>query len=96
VRYFDTDAFAQAPQFTVGNSSRNPVTGPAYRTLDLMLAKTFPLTDRLRAEFRAESFNSTNTPPLANPITIFGAPAFGSIATALDPRVFELVVKLHF
>jgi hypothetical protein len=95
-RYFDTAAFTQAPQFTLGNSSRNPVTGPSYRTLDLMLAKTFPLTDRLRAEFRAESFNATNTPPLANPNTVFGNPAFGSIATALDPRVFELVVKLHF
>ena len=94
--WFKTSAFAQAPQFTIGNSSRNPVTGPGYTTLDLMLAKTFNLTDRLRAEFRAEAFNAINTPPLGNPNGSFGNAAFGTITTALDPRVFELVLKLHF
>ncbi len=95
-RWFNTSAFAQAPQFTIGNSSRNPVVGPGYKTLDLMLGKTFQVTERLRTEFRAEAFNVTNTPPLGNPNGSFGNAAFGTITTALDPRVFELVVKLHF
>lgn len=95
-RWFNTSAFAQAPQFTIGNSSRNPVTGPGYKTLDVMLGKTFQVTERLRTEFRAEAFNVTNTPPLGNPNGSFGNAAFGTITTALDPRVFELVVKLHF
>ena len=95
-RWFDTAAFVQAPQFTIGNSSRNPVVGPGYRTLDVMLGKTFPLADHWRAEFRAEAFNVTNTPPLGNPNGSFGNPAFGTITTALDPRVFEFVLKLHF
>ena len=30
-RYFNTAAFTQAPQFTIGNSSRNPVAAPAIR-----------------------------------------------------------------
>ncbi len=95
-RWFRTSAFAQAPQFTIGNSSRNPVVGPAYRTLDAMIGRTFRLSERLRAEFRAEAFNATNTPPLGNPNGSFGNPAFGTITTALDPRVYELVVKLQF
>jgi hypothetical protein len=95
-RYFDTSAFAEAPQFTIGSSSRNPVTGPGYQTADLMLGKTFSATERLRTEFRAEIFNAANTPPLGNPNVSFGNPSFGSITTALDPRVFELVLKLHF
>ncbi len=95
-RWFNTSAFAPAPQFTLGSSSRNPVVGPGYKTLDLMLGKTFQLTERLRTEFRAEAFNVTNTPPLGNPNGSFGNAAFGTITTALDPRVFELVVKLHF
>jgi hypothetical protein len=95
-RYFDTAAFGTAPQFTIGNSSRNPVRGPDYRTADVMVGKTFALTERFRLEFRAEAFNLTNTPPLGNPNGNFGTVAFGTITTAGDPRVFEFVLKLHF
>jgi hypothetical protein len=95
-RYFNTAAFTQAPQFTIGSSSRNPVVGPGYTAADLMIGKTFTITERLKTEFRAEAFNVTNTPPLGNPNGSFGNAAFGSITTALDPRVFEFVLKLHF
>lgn len=95
-RWFNTAAFAAAPQFALGNSSRNPVTGPGYRTADLMAGKTFAVTERLRTEFRAEAFNLTNTPSLGNPNGNYGTVAFGSITRAYDPRVFELVLKLHF
>lgn len=95
-RYFNTAAFTQAPQFTLGSSSRNPVSGPGYRVADVMIGKIFVVTERLRTEFRAEAFNVTNTPPLGNPNVSFGNAAFGSITTALDPRVFEFILKLHF
>jgi hypothetical protein len=95
-RWFNTAAFAQAPQFTIGNASRNPVVGPGYQTLDIVLGKSFPITEDVHAEFRAEAFNMTNTPPLAPPNTSFGNAAFGTITRALDPRVFEMVLKLHF
>jgi hypothetical protein len=95
-RWFDAAAFRPAAQFTIGNSSRNPVVGPGYRTLDLMLGKTFRLSERMGLEFRMEAFNATNTPPLGNPNASFGNAAFGTIANALDPRVYEFVLKLHF
>ena len=95
-RWFNTAAFTQTPQFAIGNASRNPVVGPGYKTLDVMLGKTFAITERLRTEFRAEAFNVTNTPPLGNPNGSFGNAAFGTITTALDPRVFEFVLKLQF
>ena len=95
-RWFDTAAFVQAPQFTLGSSSRNPVRGPSYQQADLMLGNTFAITERWRAEFRAQVFNITNTPPLGQPNGSFGSAAFGSITTALDPRDFELALKLHF
>ncbi|MCI0418873.1 MAG: TonB-dependent receptor, partial [Acidobacteria bacterium] len=88
-RYFDTSAFATAAQFTLGNSSRNPVRGPVYRTADVMLGKIFTLAERFRLELRAEAFNVTNTPPLGNPNGSFGTTAFGTITSAGDPRVFE-------
>lgn len=95
-RWFHPAAFSQAAQFTIGNASRNPVVGPGYKTLDMMLGKTFAVTERTRMEFRAESFNTTNTPPLGNPNGSFGNAAFGTITTALDPRVYEFVLKLQF
>ena len=95
-RWFNTDAFAVAPQFTIGSSSRNPVRGPAYRNLDLAVIRRVPLLGRSALELRAEVFNAINTPPLANPNSIFGTPAFGTITSAGDPRVIQLAVKVHF
>jgi len=95
-RWFNTAAFTQAPQFTIGNASRNPVVGPAYRALDVMLGKTFPIKEQVRAELRAELFNVTNTPSLMAPNTSFGNAAFGTITRVYDPRVLEFVLKVHF
>jgi hypothetical protein len=95
-RFFDTSAFVVAPQFTLGNSSRNPVRGPAYRNADLVLIKRIYFGETRNIELRAEAFNVTNTPPLAALNTVVGTPEFGSITAAGDPRVFQLGVKLNF
>ncbi len=94
--YFDTGAFTGAGQFSIGNASRNPVRGPGYQSADLMVGKLFRLSDHVGAEVRAEAFNVSNTPPLAQPNGSFGAPAFGSITQAGDPRVFELALRVKF
>jgi hypothetical protein len=94
-RFFNTDAFATAPQFTFGTASRNPVRGPAYRDLDLALVKHATLFGETGLEFRAEMFNVTNTPAFGQPNGSFGSAAFGSItSTTTDPRVMQLAVRL--
>ena len=70
--------------------------GPGLQNADLMLGKTFHPLERLAVEFRAEVFNVTNTPAFNDPNGSFGSAAFGSITSAGNPRVFELVGKLHF
>ena len=95
-RWFNTSAFATAPQFTLGTSSRNPVRGPGYRNLDLALMRRVPLAGGNALELRAEVFNVTNTPPLGAPNGVFGSAAFGTITTAGDPRVIQLAVKFVF
>ena len=95
-RFFNTLAFAIAPQFTLGNSSRNPVRGPAYRNADLVLIKRIYFGETTNVELRAEAFNVTNTPPLAAPNTVAGALGFGSITAAGDPRVFQFGAKFSF
>jgi hypothetical protein len=95
-RWFNTSAFATAPQFVLGTSSRNPVRGPGYRNLDVAVMRRVLLPTSDALEFRAEIFNVTNTPPLGAPNGVLGAAAFGTITTAGDPRVFQLALKFLF
>ncbi|HKD08522.1 MAG TPA: carboxypeptidase regulatory-like domain-containing protein [Bryobacteraceae bacterium] len=94
--WFNTAAFTMAPQFTIGNSSRNPIRGPGLQNADVMIGKTFRITERVGFEFRAEAFNVSNTPPLNDPNASFGSAAFGTITSAGNPRDFEFVGKIHY
>lgn len=92
--FFNTAAFSTAPQFTLGNASRNPVRGPAYRDLDVALVKHTRF-ESFDAEFRGEVFNMPNTPAFAQPNGSFGAAAFGSItATTTEERVVQFALRL--
>ncbi|MCU1339344.1 MAG: hypothetical protein JWO19_4925 [Bryobacterales bacterium] len=95
-RFFNTAAFTGAPQFVIGTISRNPIRGPGLQNADVMIGKTFRLTERVSLETRAEAFNVSNTPPLNDPNASFGNAAFGSITSAGNPRDCEFVAKVHF
>lgn len=96
VRFFNTGAFAAAPQFTFGSASRNPASGPAYRDWDFALIKHTRLGEKADLEFRAELFNVTNTPAFGQPNGSFGSAAFGSItSTVADPRVAQFALRLQ-
>jgi len=95
-RFFNTAAFTVAPQFTLGNSSRNPVRGPYYRNADIAFIKRTSLGEAMNLEFRTEIFNLTNTPLLGAPNVALGTLGFGSITSAGDPRVIQFGLKLNF
>ncbi len=95
-RWFNTAAFAIAPVFTVGTASRNPIRGPSYRDVDLALMRRIPIGGRSSLELRAEVFNVFNTVNLGAPNGVTGAANFGTITTALDPRVGQVAIKLLF
>jgi hypothetical protein len=94
--WFNTAAFSAAPQFTIGTASRNPVRGPSYRDVDLTLMRRIPLGASRGLELRAEIFNLFNTPNLGAPGPTQGSAAFGTIVSALDPRVVQLALKFLF
>ncbi len=94
--WFNTAAFSTAPQFTIGTASRNPVRGPSYRDVDLSIVRRVPITGSQSLEVRAEIFNLLNTVNLGPPAAVAGAADFGTITTALDPRVVQLAVKYAF
>jgi carboxypeptidase family protein/TonB-dependent receptor-like protein len=93
--WFNTAAFAVTPQFALGNASRNPIRGPAYRNVDLAIMRRVPAPHGA-LELRVEIFNLLNAAPLGAPAAVLGAANFGTITSAGDPRVAQLAVKFLF
>jgi hypothetical protein len=94
-RWFNTSAFAIAPVYMIGTASRNPVRGPSYRDVDLAVMRRVPVGTQA-VELRVEIFNLLNTVNLGAPAAVVGAANFGTITTALDPRVVQLAIKFIF
>ena len=94
--WFNTSAFALANQFTIGSASRNPVRGPSYRDVDLAVMRRVGLTGERAIELRLEVFNLLNAVNFGAPAMQFGPASFGTITTALDPRVVQLAAKFWF
>jgi hypothetical protein len=95
-RWFNTAAFAIANQFTIGSASRNPVRGPTYRDVDVAVMRRIGFGGGRAIELRAEIFNLLNTINFGAPAAMAGAPNFGTITTALDPRVVQFATKFWF
>ncbi len=85
---------------------RNVLRGPTLTNLDIALAKTTSITERIKLELRAEFFNSLNHPEFAQPTltdnaTNILAPTFGQITTTGSfrgptPRIGQLAARLTF
>ena len=95
-RWFNTAAFATANQFTIGSASRNPVRGPSYHDVDLALMRRVGVGGERAIELRLEAFNLVNTANFGAPAAQLGPASFGTITTALDPRVLQAAVKIWF
>jgi hypothetical protein len=86
-------AFALPAAGTLGDAPRNLFRGPGTWQVDTGAAKTIPLGERARAEFRAEFYNVFNHPQLGSPnatCTLSSsspagcASGFGSITTTVN------------
>jgi hypothetical protein len=80
--YFDTSAFSAPKAATFGNVGRNVLHGPHLFDIDFSVFRRFAITERIHMEFRAESFNFTNTPWFDRPDTNLSDAAFGQVTTA--------------
>ena len=97
--WFNTAAFAQPANFTSGNLSRTytGVRTDWTRNLDASLFKTFTVTERIHVQFRAETFNLSNTPVFGSPGTTINGANFGVITSQSNaPRNMQLGLKLLF
>jgi len=91
-------AFTQAPQFTFGDLSRFlNVRGPGLFNWDVSMFKSFTIKERIKAQFRAEALNVTNTVYFGNPNTTFTSSTFGQITSQINqPRMIQLGVRFTF
>jgi hypothetical protein len=106
LRWFNTDAFANPANWTIGNVGRYmPNTrGPAYANLDMSIFRNIQIIEGLKLEFRAEAFNALNQVVLNNPNTSFTPnsagvntnPNFGRITSSLNARRLQLGMRLVF
>jgi hypothetical protein len=80
--WFDTTVFQAPSANTFGNVGRNAFTGPGFFNVDMSLFRRFRVREGWTLEFRAESFNFTNTPQYPNPDGGFGNATFGQITNA--------------
>jgi len=79
------------------------VRGPHFNNLDSSVLKNFHITESLRIQFRAEAFNTTNTPPFAQPGQLnFTTTKFSNISSTKNSnenfgaRTLQFALKLFY
>jgi hypothetical protein len=94
--WFNTAAFRQPKAGVFGSEGVGVVRGPGLRNLDLSLQKSFPIREAKRIEFRAEAFNSTNTPIFNAPDFNVNSATFGQVLNAQGERNIQMALKFYF
>ncbi len=115
-RFFNVDAFAEPTALTPGQTSYAPtwlnygnmprlaVRGPGTNNWNTSLFKNFVIKERLKFQFRAESYNTFNHTQFSSVNTglTFNAArqntnAFtGQISAARNPRVMQFALRVNF
>ncbi len=96
--WFDPTPFYQPAPGTDGNVSRNYLHGPGLAEGDVSLFKNLSITERVKAELRAEAFNVTNTPQFTNPDSNPQDGNFGKITATrqYSERQLQMAVRFTF
>ena len=109
-RWFNTEAFAPAPNGRRGTSGRGIIRGPGLQLWDISVRKRFTLRERAKLQFQADLFNAFNRANFRDLATDFGQgvldPAtgritpgnlnFGTVTNAAPGRNIQFGVKLTF
>ena len=97
-RYFNASCFTPATAVgDFGDTGRNILRGPNQKNIDISIIKYFPVTERVKVEFRGEFFNAFNMVSFANPVNIVESANVGQVvSTTTGPRVIQFALKLSF
>jgi hypothetical protein len=96
--YINPAAFSNAPALTFGNVSRTiSMRSLGQVNWDMSVFKSFSITERIKAQFRAEALNAMNTPYFRAPNTAVGNATFGKITSQANfPRFIQLGFRAWF
>ena len=96
--WYDVTAFPIVADsaFRYGTSGRGILDGPGSTAINLSLSKTFQIRERAKAQFRWETFNSTNHSNLSLPAVAVDKSNAGTIIKAKAARVMQLGLRLQF
>jgi len=109
--WFNTAAFAYAPFGSFGNAPRyfSDLRGPHFQNWDTALEKNWKFAERMRAQFRFETFNTFNHPNFYSPeagATHWGgcdpnggsgcSSTFGTITQTFAPRNIQWAGKFYW
>lgn len=96
--WINAAAFSLAPVYTFGDTSRFlTLRGPGLYNWDISIFKSFAIRERIKAQFRAEALNATNTPYFGNPNTTLNSSTFGVITSQINnPRMLQLGTRITF
>ncbi len=107
--WYDTGAFTAPPQYAFGDSGRNFLFGPAYRSVNMSAAKDFRIREGMRFQIRADVTNAFNHTNFGLPNNQIGNLAAGTITSvwtgaagsgqaggSAPNRILQLGAKLSF
>jgi hypothetical protein len=95
---FNADAF-QIPKYGFfGNASNGSIRGPKEVAINMEISKTFDITERLKFQFQAQSFNIANHPSFRSANMGIGPnePNPGLVNSPGDPRIMQVVGRVIF
>jgi hypothetical protein len=97
MQWFSPSAFTTPANGTFGDCpAQGPAIGPGYVDADISLQKNFPITERMKIQFRTDFLNAFNHPNFAVPNFSFGTPTFGVINSTQDARQLQFALKFYF
>jgi len=102
-KFYDTTAFKEVTDVRFGTAGFNLLNSPGTFNLDTGLFRSFRITEKITAQFRAEAFNFTNTPHFTAPNGGVTSSAFMEVSgvrglgrEGIDERVFRFGLRVAF
>lgn len=95
-QWFNTAAFAPAPEDRRGNAPLGIVEGPGRHTWDVSFRKKFRIVGRTQLGLQADVFNLFNRVNLNNPEMNINSNNYGRIASAGPPRQVQIGIRFEF